>query len=115
LSDRHYDLLPIELADLKETNYDLRLLGFDAEEPVKLLDPRVKDGLRDPDVVSEPPHEAVTKPGDLEMLSDHSDRNSAGDKSAWNGTASLYASSTTMVAGTATVLVVANLDEHWLL
>jgi hypothetical protein len=66
-----YDLLPIELAGLKEANYDLALLGFDADELAKLLDPTLKDGLTDPDEVPEPPDEATTKPGDLWVLGDH--------------------------------------------
>ncbi len=40
-----FDLLPIELAALKELDYDLGLLGFDQEELAKLLDPGVQDGL----------------------------------------------------------------------
>jgi DNA modification methylase len=66
-----YDLLPIELAGLKEANYDLALLGFDADELAKLLDPTLKYGLTDPDEVPEPPDEATTKPGDLWVLGDH--------------------------------------------
>lgn len=66
-----YDLLPIELAGLKEANYDLGLLGFDPDELAKLLDPTLKDGLTDPDEVPEPPKEAVTKPGDLWLLGHH--------------------------------------------
>ncbi|MDW8265689.1 MAG: ParB N-terminal domain-containing protein, partial [Gemmataceae bacterium] len=71
LSDWNYDLLPIELASLQEMNYDLALLGFDPDELAKLLDPGVKDGLCDPDEVSEPPDEPVTRPGDLWVLGDH--------------------------------------------
>jgi ParB-like chromosome segregation protein Spo0J len=32
LAEWNYDLLPLELADLQAANYDLGLLGFDAEE-----------------------------------------------------------------------------------
>jgi DNA modification methylase len=66
-----YDLLPIELAGLKEANYDLGLLGFDADELAKLLDPTLKDGLTDPDEVPEPPDAATTQPGDLWVLGEH--------------------------------------------
>ncbi len=55
-----YDLLPIELASLKEAEYDLGLLGFDADELAKLLDPTLTDGLVDPDDVPAPPDEAIT-------------------------------------------------------
>jgi DNA modification methylase len=66
-----YDLLPIELAGLKDANYDLGLLGFDPDELAKLLDPTLRDGLTDPDDVPAPPDEAVTRPGDLWILGSH--------------------------------------------
>jgi DNA modification methylase len=71
LSDWNYDLLPIELGELKGMNYDLGLLGFDQDELAKLLDPGVKDGLCDPDEVPAPPDEATTRPGDLWLLGNH--------------------------------------------
>ena len=71
LSDWNYDLLPIELGELKGMNYDLGLLGFDQDELAKLLDPGIKDGLCDPDEVPAPPDEATTRPGDLWVLGDH--------------------------------------------
>jgi DNA modification methylase len=66
-----YDLLPIELAGLKDANYDLGLLGFDPDELAKLLDPTLKDGLCDPDDVPAPPDAAITQPGDLWILGNH--------------------------------------------
>jgi DNA modification methylase len=71
LSDWNYDLLPIELAGLKEADYDLALLGFDPDELAKLLDPTLKDGLTDPDDVPAPPDAAITQPGDLWLLGNH--------------------------------------------
>ncbi len=71
LAEWNYDLLPIELADLAAANYDLGLLGFDADELAKLLDPDGKEGLCDPDDVPAPPDEAITQPGDLWILGDH--------------------------------------------
>ncbi|MCC7476267.1 MAG: hypothetical protein IT425_12800, partial [Pirellulales bacterium] len=71
LAEWNYELLPIELADLQACNYDLGLLGFDADDLAKLLDPGVKDGLCDPDEIPAPPDEAVTQPGDLWILGDH--------------------------------------------
>jgi DNA modification methylase len=71
LSEWDYDLLPIELADLQACNYDLGLLGFDADDLARLLAPGVKEGLCDPDEVPEPPDEAITKPGDLWILGNH--------------------------------------------
>jgi ParB-like chromosome segregation protein Spo0J len=63
LSFWNYDLLPIELSELQEKDYDLSLLGFDPDELAKLLDPSLKDGLCDPDEVPGPPDEATTRPG----------------------------------------------------
>ncbi len=71
LAEWNYDLLPIELGELQSCNYDLGLLGFDAEDLAKLLDPGVNEGLTDPDEVPEPPDEPVTQPGDLWILGDH--------------------------------------------
>lgn len=71
LAEWNYELLPIELGELRACNFDLGLLGFDQDELAKLLDPGVKEGLTDPDEVPEPPDEAITKPGDLWILGDH--------------------------------------------
>ncbi|MBS0210410.1 MAG: ParB N-terminal domain-containing protein [Planctomycetes bacterium] len=71
LAEWNYDLLPIELADLQQCNFDLGLLGFDQDELAKLLDPTLKDGLCDPDDVPAPPDAATTQPGDLWVLGDH--------------------------------------------
>jgi DNA modification methylase len=65
-----YDLLPIELAGLQEANFDLGLLGFDAQELARLLSADVKQGLTDPDEIPAP-GAAVTCPGDLWVLGDH--------------------------------------------
>ncbi len=70
LTDWDYELLPIELEQLKAANYDLGLLGFSAEDLAGILD-SVKDGLCDPDEVPLPPDEAITKRGDLIILGDH--------------------------------------------
>ena len=71
LAEWNYDLLPLELADLQAANYDLGLLGFDAEELAKLLDPGVEEGLTDPDEIPAPPDEATTQPRDLWVLGNH--------------------------------------------
>jgi DNA modification methylase len=71
LAEWNYELLPIELAQLSESGFDLGLLGFDEEELAQLLDPGVRDGLTDPDDVPEPPDAAVTQPGDLWILGNH--------------------------------------------
>jgi DNA modification methylase len=71
LAEWNYDLLPIELADLQASDYDLGLLGFDQDELAKLLGGDLKEGLCDPDEVPEPPDEAITQPGDLWILGNH--------------------------------------------
>ncbi|GAB6166169.1 DNA modification methylase [Thermostilla marina] len=66
-----YDLLPLELGELQDADYDLGLLGFTADDLAKLLDPGVKEGLADPDEVPQPPDEPTTRPGDLWLLGEH--------------------------------------------
>ena len=66
-----YDLLPIEIGELRSRGFDCELLGFDHDELAELLDPGVTEGLTDPDDVPEPPDEAITQPGDLWILGDH--------------------------------------------
>ncbi|QDU39690.1 Modification methylase MboII [Maioricimonas rarisocia] len=71
IAEWDYDLLPIELSQLRELDYDLDLVGFSEDELAKLLDPGVKEGLTDPDEIPEPPDEAITQPGDLWRLGNH--------------------------------------------
>ncbi|MBX3387184.1 MAG: ParB N-terminal domain-containing protein [Phycisphaeraceae bacterium] len=71
LAEWNYDLLPIELGELKGMDYDLSLLGFDEGELAKLLNAGGNAGLTDPDDVPAPPDEAITKPGDLWVLGKH--------------------------------------------
>ena len=66
-----YDLLPIELGELQNMNYDLGLLGFDPDELARLLEAGGNEGLTDPDDIPEPPDEPVTQPGDLWVLGKH--------------------------------------------
>ncbi|MCY2977228.1 MAG: DNA methyltransferase [Planctomycetota bacterium] len=71
LAEWNYDLLPIEIDALKEANYDLGLLGFDAEELAKIMGNGIEEGLTDPDDVPLPPDNAITQPGDLWILGNH--------------------------------------------
>ena len=71
LAEWDLELLPIELAELKDTDIDWSLLGFDLEELAMLLDPDGQQGLTDPDEIPAPPDEATTRPGDLYVLGNH--------------------------------------------
>lgn len=71
IADWDYDLLPIELADLRGMDFDLGLLGFDADELTKILNPELAEGECDPDEVPAPPDEAITQHGDLWILGNH--------------------------------------------
>lgn len=71
LAEWNLELLPIELAELKDAGIDWALLGFDVDELATLLDPGIKQGLTDPDEIPEPPDAAITQPGDLIVLGDH--------------------------------------------
>jgi DNA modification methylase len=71
LTSWNLDLLPLELANLKDLDFDLDALGFGTDELAKLIGGNVADGLCDPDDVPEPPDEAVTQRGDLIILGNH--------------------------------------------
>jgi DNA modification methylase len=64
-------MLTLELADLKESEFDLDLIGFDAKELEKLLEPEQVDGLTDEDAVPDAPDEPKTKLGDIYQLGNH--------------------------------------------
>lgn len=66
-----FDLLPIELAELQACNFDLGLLGFDADELATIMGAETVEGLTDPDDVPTPPEAPVTRPGDLWILGCH--------------------------------------------
>jgi DNA modification methylase len=67
----NYDLLTLELSELKDGRYDLGVLGFSADELAKLFGNEAAQGLIDPDAVPAPPDAAVTRPGDLIVLGEH--------------------------------------------
>lgn len=64
-------MLTLELADLKDSDFDLDLIGFDAKELEKLLEPEQVDGLTDEDAVPDAPEEPKTKLGDIYQLGNH--------------------------------------------
>ncbi|QNN25117.1 ParB N-terminal domain-containing protein [Planctomycetales bacterium ZRK34] len=80
LAEWDMDLLPIELKDLQQAEYDLSLLGFDEDELAQMLDGDVAEGLTDPDSVPEPPDDPVTQRGDIWVLGNH--RLMCGDSSS---------------------------------
>jgi DNA modification methylase len=66
------EMLGLELADLREADFDLDLIGFDAGEIEAALNPaEVTDGLTDPDEVPEPPVDPVSVLGDVWLLGNH--------------------------------------------
>jgi DNA modification methylase len=71
LASWDYKLLPLELAELQQANYDLGLLGFSADELARLVGGDVAIGLTDPDEIPLPPDEAITQPGNLWLLGPH--------------------------------------------
>jgi DNA modification methylase len=71
LADWNFDLLPVELAALQESEFDLELLGFSADELARLMGGDTNEGLTDPDEIPEPPDEAITQLGDLWILGNH--------------------------------------------
>ena len=67
-----FDLLGLELLDLKGMGVDLDLTGFNFDEIDELLARTESDGgLTDPDAVPEVPETAVTQSGDLWILGRH--------------------------------------------
>ncbi|MBM3748949.1 MAG: site-specific DNA-methyltransferase, partial [Acidobacteria bacterium] len=67
------EMLRVELAALREDDFDLDLIGFTAEELEELLaDPETEvAGHTDEDAVPDAPEAAVTVPGDVWILSSH--------------------------------------------
>ena len=66
------ELLKLELVELDEADFNLELMGFDAEEIERLLHGEDDNaGLTDDDAVPEVTDDAVTKPGDVWLLGEH--------------------------------------------
>ncbi len=75
IAEWDYNLLPVEIKELQDANFDLSLLGFDAEELDKLLngteENTVSEGETDADAVPEVPEEAVSRHGEIYQLGKH--------------------------------------------
>jgi DNA modification methylase len=67
------EMLRVELESLKESEFDLDLVGFSDDELENLLrDPEeTQDGLTDEDAVTEQAETPITQPGDLWVLGEH--------------------------------------------
>lgn len=65
-------MLTLELQELDGEDFDLSLLGFEADELNALLNPiKETEGLTDEDAVPDVPEEPITKPGDIYQLGRH--------------------------------------------
>lgn len=64
-------LLSLEIGALQDMDFDLSLMGFDADELAALLNPDGKPGLTDPDEVPQTPETPANRPGDLWILGPH--------------------------------------------
>ena len=76
IAEWNYDLLPIELRDLQEKDFDLSLLGFDTDELDRLLNGSseenvVAEGETDADAVPDVPEEPVSQAGVIYQLGKH--------------------------------------------
>ncbi|MDD5699427.1 MAG: DNA modification methylase [Victivallaceae bacterium] len=73
IAEWDYDLLPLELADLQNMDFDLSLLGFDSDELDKILNGNevVTEGMTDPDEVPEIPDEPVSRRGEIYQFGNH--------------------------------------------
>jgi len=71
IAEWDYELLPLELGELKDLGVDLDLLGFSDSEMTEIMAPQGNDGLVDPDEVPAPPDDPITQSGDLWILGSH--------------------------------------------
>lgn len=66
------EMLKLEIKDLEASDFDISLLGFDAEELENIMDePEKTEGLTEDDEVPEPPAQPVTSLGDIWLLGKH--------------------------------------------
>lgn len=74
IADWNYDLLPLELRELQDADFDMSLLGFKTGELERLLhggEDEISGGEVEPDAIPEVPEEAQSRQGALYKLADH--------------------------------------------
>ncbi len=75
IAEWNYEMLPVEIRELQDANFDVSLLGFDTDELEKLLNgtdsDSIEDGETDPDAVPEAPEDPRSKNGILYELGKH--------------------------------------------
>ena len=74
IAEWDYSLLPLELQELQDANFDLSVLGFDADELDKLLNgeaEEITEGETEPDAVPEIPEIPSSRAGEIYQLGDH--------------------------------------------
>jgi len=77
------EMLKLEIKDLEASDFDISLLGFDAEELENIMDePEKTEGLTEDDEVPEPPEQPITVLGDVWLLGKH--RLMCGDSTSIN-------------------------------
>ena len=64
-------LLQIELAELKDLNYDLELAGFSGDDLKDVFGETIQEGLTDEDAIPEVGEDPITKVGDVWILGNH--------------------------------------------
>lgn len=71
----NYDLLPLEIKDLQDADFDLSLLGFDDDELDRLLNAPEEDtvvaGETEPDAVPEAPEIPASRRGEIYRMGSH--------------------------------------------
>ena len=75
IAEWDYTLLPMELKDLQNADFDLSVLGFDTDELDKLLNgdsgDALTEGETEPDAVPEVSEEPISKRGEIYQLGKH--------------------------------------------
>ncbi len=61
IAEWDFSILPIEISELKESGFDMSVLGFGDKELTQLLNisAGISQGLCDPDEIPEPPDDPV--------------------------------------------------------